>query len=157
MVESLLASWASLAGLGGTVHAQAGAASETRLFMCSKPRSIAIHTELRSGRLSCVQLVQAYLDRLTRMIRRTVLNAIQNLNPAVLKTAAELGCPFRHRVNQRPAACIPVLVKDEVNTDFMRDLWIGDIQRPSFPKKNANHRSSGCRRPARSSSRDQYG
>ena len=45
-----------------------------------------IHGELLTGRLSCTQLVQAYLNT-TRAYDQAgpVLNAVQNVNPGALK------------------------------------------------------------------------
>ena len=46
-----------------------------------------IHAEMRAGRLSCGQLVQAYLNRIKAYDQAgPALNAIQNVNSDALKT-----------------------------------------------------------------------
>ena len=98
-----------------------------------------IHAELRSGRLSCVQLVQAYLNRIAAYDQNgPMLNAIQNVNPAAMKTAAELDAQFKMSGDfTGPLHCIPVLVKDEVNTDFMPTTYGSAIFKTFVPTKNA--------------------
>jgi len=98
-----------------------------------------IHAELRSGRLSCVQLVQAYLNRIDAYDQKgPALNAIQNINPGALKIAAELDARFKASGElSGPLHCIPVLVKDEVNTNFMPTTYGSAVFKTFVPQKNA--------------------
>src|SRR5437588_119956 len=51
-----------------------------------------IQAELRSGRLTCTQLVQSYLDRIAAYDQTgPTLNAVQNVNPRALKSAADMA------------------------------------------------------------------
>src|SRR5260370_32042005 len=55
-----------------------------------------IQAELRSGRLACTQLVQSYLDRIAAYDQTgPTLNAVQNVNPRALKSAADTAAPFK--------------------------------------------------------------
>src|SRR6266567_1898791 len=80
-----------------------------------------IHSELRSGRLTCVQLVQAYLNRIKAYDQTgPTLNAVQNVNRDALKQAAQLDT--QRKVSGDgigPLHCIPILVKDQIDTSFM--------------------------------------
>ena len=79
-----------------------------------------IHGELRAGRLTCTRLVQAYLDRIKAYDQAgPKLNAVQNINPGALKQAAELDALQASGTLARPLHCIPVLVKDQFDTNFM--------------------------------------
>jgi Asp-tRNA(Asn)/Glu-tRNA(Gln) amidotransferase A subunit family amidase len=98
-----------------------------------------IHAELRAGRLSCVQLVQAYLNRIAAYDQKgPALNAVQNVNPGALKSAAELDARVKATGELNgPLHCIPVLVKDEVNTDFMPTTYGSALFKTFTPAKNA--------------------
>src|SRR5689334_6153927 len=73
-----------------------------------------IHTEMRAGRLSCTQIVQAYLDRIKAYDQAgPKINAIQNVHPGALKQAAELDAKLKASGTLAgPLHCIPVLIKD---------------------------------------------
>src|SRR5262245_4370429 len=98
-----------------------------------------IHTELRAGRLSCVQLVQAYLNRIKAYDQAgPTLNAVQNVNPGALKQAAELDA--RQRASGAltgPLHCIPVLVKDQFDTNFVPTTYGSALFKTFVPEQNA--------------------
>src|SRR3954467_2638086 len=73
-----------------------------------------IHAEMRAGRLTCVQLVQAYLNRIKAYDQAgPTLNAVQNVNSNALKEAADLDAKLRTSgALAGPLHCIPVLIKD---------------------------------------------
>src|SRR5712671_5873655 len=55
-----------------------------------------IQAELRSGRLTCTQLVQSYLDRIAAYDQTgPTLNAVQNVNPRALRSAADMDARFK--------------------------------------------------------------
>jgi amidase len=121
----------------GTAEAQPSAG--TLPFHLQEATIDGIHAELRAGRLSCVQLVQAYLNRIAAYDQSgPTLNAIQNVNPAALKTAAELDARFKASGNlSGPLHCIPVIIKDEVNTNFMPTTYGSAVFKTFVPQKNA--------------------
>jgi Asp-tRNA(Asn)/Glu-tRNA(Gln) amidotransferase A subunit family amidase len=99
-----------------------------------------IHAELQSGRLTCVRLVQAYLDRIAAYDQAgPKLNAVQNVNPDALELAAEADARLRAAGGQitRQLECIPVLVKDEVDTNFMPTTYGSALFKTFVPGKNA--------------------
>src|SRR5262245_1867872 len=78
------------------------------------------HAAMRSGQLTCTRLVQAYLDRIAAYDQAgPKLNAVQNVNPGALQQAADLDAKFKASGEMAPLHCVPVLLKDQIETDFM--------------------------------------
>jgi amidase len=98
-----------------------------------------IHAALRSGQISCGALVQAYLNRIAVYDQKgPTLNAVQNVNPDALRIAAEMDARFKASGDWGgPLACIPVLVKDEVNTSFMPTTYGSAVFKTFVPARNA--------------------
>ena len=79
-----------------------------------------VHDAFLSGELTCVQLVQGYLDRIEAYDQQgPQLNTIANLNPAALDEAARLDQALAGGGLSGPLHCIPVLLKDQVETRDM--------------------------------------
>jgi amidase len=77
-----------------------------------------IHAALAAGRITCVQVVQAYLRRIDVYDHRgPALNALITLNRAALQTAAELDTASRSAL--KPLHCIPIILKDNYDTADM--------------------------------------
>jgi amidase len=97
-----------------------------------------IQAAVRAGRLSCTKLVQTYLDRITAYDQAgPKLNAVQNVNPHALKQAADLDAKFRASGEMAPLHCIPVLLKDQIETDFMPTTYGSAMFKTFVPKRNA--------------------
>jgi len=98
-----------------------------------------IHAEMRAGRLSCTQLVQAYIDRIKAYDQAgPKLNAIQNVNPQALKQAAELDAGLKASgALAGPLHCIPVLIKDQFDTNFMPTTYGSALFKTFVPERNA--------------------
>jgi amidase len=76
-----------------------------------------IQAALDAGRLTCRQLVQHYLRRIQAYDQGgPYLNAIRDLNPRALQIARELDRERRHSGRRGPLHCIPVLLKDNIDT-----------------------------------------
>ena len=76
-----------------------------------------IHAAFDAGTLSCRQLVQRYLNRIsTYEDAGPRLNAITTVNPSVIDVAAALDEERQARGRQGPLHCIPVLLKDNTDT-----------------------------------------
>jgi amidase len=77
-----------------------------------------IHGAYRDGRLTCRQLVQAYLDRIEAYDQQgPALNAIVTLNPNALAEADALDAAGAgQKVLTGPLHGIPVIVKDQAET-----------------------------------------
>ena len=117
----------------------AGAANAQERFHLIDTTIDGIHAELRAGRLSCVQLVQGYLERIKAYDQAgPALNAVQNVNPDALKQAAQLDAQRKVGANGiGPLHCIPVLVKDQVDTSFMPTTYGSALFKTFVPARNA--------------------
>ena len=75
------------------------------------------------GNLTCVELVQAYLDRIEAYDQpdtdELTTNAVQTVSETALQQAAELDATYAESGPTGPLHCIPVLVKDQVETADM--------------------------------------
>ena len=98
-----------------------------------------IHAALRSGQITCSALVQAYLNRIDAYDQKgPTLNAVQNVNQDALRIAADMDARFKASGElSGPLACIPVLVKDEVNTSFMPTTYGSALFRAFIPARSA--------------------
>ena len=97
-----------------------------------------IHASMRSGGLTCTQLVQTYLDRIAAYDQAgPKLNAVQNVNPRALQEAAELDAKYKASSAMAPLHCIPVLLKDQIETDFMPTTYGSAMFKTFVPKRNA--------------------
>jgi Asp-tRNA(Asn)/Glu-tRNA(Gln) amidotransferase A subunit family amidase len=76
-----------------------------------------IHTALDSGRLTCRDLVQSYLERIEAYDKKgPALNAIIRVNPNALKRAEEIDARIAQEGITQPLQCIPFIVKDNYDT-----------------------------------------
>ena len=79
-----------------------------------------VHTAMESGDLTCRALVQGYLDRIAAYDQvGPRLNTVQNLNPRALEQADALDEAMQERGPVGPLHCVPVLLKDQVETSDM--------------------------------------
>jgi Asp-tRNA(Asn)/Glu-tRNA(Gln) amidotransferase A subunit family amidase len=76
---------------------------------------------LAAGRITCVQLVQAYLDRIRAYDGAgPALKAIITINPRALQAAAEMDRLYAaNRATAGPLHCVPVILKDNYDTADM--------------------------------------
>ena len=75
-----------------------------------------IHAALGAGEITCVELVEGYLERIGAYDQPTRLNAFVVLNPRALERAAELDAEFRRTGKLRALHGIPIIVKDNYDT-----------------------------------------
>jgi amidase len=79
-----------------------------------------VHAAIDSGKATCVQVVQHYLDRIDAYDDRgPAINAIITVNPRVLHTAAGMDRLDPKTRRLRPLHCIPVVLKDNFHTADM--------------------------------------
>jgi Asp-tRNA(Asn)/Glu-tRNA(Gln) amidotransferase A subunit family amidase len=75
---------------------------------------------MKAGQLACRQLVEAYLARIDAYDKRgPALNALQHVNARALQEADRLDAAYKSGGATGPLHCIPVLVKDQVETSDM--------------------------------------
>jgi len=97
-----------------------------------------IQAAMRSGALSCTKLVQKYLDRIAAYDQAgPKLNAVQNVNSRALQHAADLDAKFKASGEMAPLHCVPVLLKDQIETDFMPTTYGSAMFKTFVPKRNA--------------------
>jgi amidase len=97
-----------------------------------------IHRAMRRGQLSCTQLVQAYIARIVAYDQAgPKLNSVQMVNPNAMALAAKLDAVYRASGPMGPLHCIPVLVKDEIETSFMPTTYGSAIFKHFTPPQNA--------------------
>ena len=76
-----------------------------------------VHTAMRAGKLTCRQLVTAYLRRIEAYDKQgPAINALIVVNPAALAVADSLDRRFAAGGTTGPLHCIPVIVKDNFET-----------------------------------------
>jgi amidase len=79
-----------------------------------------IHAAFAAGTLTCRELVTMYLDRIRAYDKDgPALNAITTVNPRALDDAAALDERWQRSGPSGPLHCIPVLLKDNINTTDM--------------------------------------
>lgn len=72
------------------------------------------------GSLTCVELVQGYLDRIEAYEESgPELNAITTVNPRALETAAALDAEYARFGPRSRLHCVPTLLKDNIDTHDM--------------------------------------
>ena len=98
----------------------------------------AVHAAMDAGRLTCRQLVQSYLDRIAAYDKSGLaLNSIQTVNPRALAEADSLDIVLRDRRPRGPLHCVPVLLKDQVETKDMPTMYGSALFKDFTPRRDA--------------------
>jgi Asp-tRNA(Asn)/Glu-tRNA(Gln) amidotransferase A subunit family amidase len=93
---------------------------------------------METGRLTCRQLVQGYLDRIAAYDSvGPGLNAIQTVNPRALLEADSLDAVRRARGPMGALHCVPVLLKDQVETRDMPTTYGSALYKDFVPRRDA--------------------
>lgn len=117
---------------------QPGYAQSASRFELLEATVDGIHAAMRSGQLTCTQLVQSYLDRIAAYDQAGPrLNAVQNVHPRALQQAADLDAKFKATGRLTSLHCIPVMLKDQVETDFMPTTYGSAMFKTFVPMRNA--------------------
>jgi len=75
-----------------------------------------IHKAIRSGKITCRQLVEHYLTRIKKYDQSARLNSIVIINHRAVERAKELDEEFKKSGKLRPLHGIPLIVKDNYDT-----------------------------------------
>ena len=79
-----------------------------------------IHTGYKSGKLTCHQLVQMYLDRIEAFDKKGPnINALITINAEALKEADRLDAAYKASGPIGPLHGIPVIMKDQADVKGM--------------------------------------
>ena len=128
----------ALAGLAGIAVATSAAPLSAQTFEVEEATIAGVHAAMASGELTCEGLVRHYLNRIATLSSRPPrLNAIANVNPHALSEARELDSVFVAEGPRGPLHCIPVLLKDQVETTDMPTTYGSVLFKDFFPRRDA--------------------
>lgn len=97
-----------------------------------------VHAAMDAKRLTCRQLVQAYLDRIAAYDQQgPTLNAIQHVNGRALIEADSLDQVLRDRKPRGPLHCVPVIIKDQIETKDMPTTYGSALFKDFIPTRDA--------------------
>ena len=97
-----------------------------------------VHAALDAKRLTCRQLVQSYLDRIAAYDQAgPALNSIQHINARALAEADSLDAVQRARGPRGALHCVPVVLKDQIETIDMPTTYGSAIFKDFTPQRDA--------------------
>ncbi len=97
-----------------------------------------VHAAMETRRLTCRALVQAYLDRIAAYDRTgPTLHAIQHVNARALAEADSLDAVLASKAPRGRLHCVPVLLKDQVETRDMPTTYGSAIYATFTPMRDA--------------------
>ena len=97
-----------------------------------------IHAALQSRRITCRQLVNLYLKRIEAYDKEGPrLNAVQTINSRALQEADRLDAAYASSGPVGPLHCIPVLLKDQVETSDMPTTYGSAVFKDFTPRRDA--------------------
>ena len=122
--------------VAGLLVASAASAQEFRL---AEATIDGVHEALNAGHITCRELVQLYLNRIEAYNRKPPhLNAVQFVNPRALQEADALDASLESSSGlSGPLHCIPVLLKDQVETSDMPTSYGSAIFEDFVPQRDA--------------------
>lgn len=135
----VIAGFALMLFSAGSLKAQTPAASATPpAFHLLEATIDDVHRAMRSGRTTCRQLVELYLKRVDAYNQSgPALNAVQAVNPRALQDADRLDAAFKASGPVGALHCIPVLVKDQLETTDMPTTYGSAVFKDFVPQKDA--------------------
>ena len=97
-----------------------------------------VHAAIDAKRLTCRALVQAYLDRIVEYDQAgPALNSVQFVNPRALVEADSLDAVLKAKGARGPLHCVPVMLKDQVETKDMPTGYGSAIFAEFVPQRDA--------------------
>ncbi len=105
-----------LIGFGLSVGLVRGASTKRPAFDVRETTIAETQAAIRAGKVTCRQLVEAYLKRIKTYDQSTHLNSMILLNPDALADADRLDAEFRKTHTMRPLHGVVVIVKDNYDT-----------------------------------------
>src|SRR3989441_6856410 len=97
-----------------------------------------IHAAFQSRRITCRELVNLYLNRIQAYDKEGPrLNAVQTVNSRALQEAERLDAAFASSGPVGPLHCIPVLLKDQVETSDMPTTYGSVVFKDFVPQRDA--------------------
>jgi Asp-tRNA(Asn)/Glu-tRNA(Gln) amidotransferase A subunit family amidase len=112
--------------------------AQTRMkFELNETTIAEIHRAMRSGKITCRQLAEAYLKRIEAYDQSTKLNSVVIVNPRALAEADRLDEEFMRTKKLRPLHGIPVVVKDNFDTADLQTTGGSMALKGSIPPDDA--------------------
>ena len=105
-----------LVGPAASARFARGATGKPNAFDVRETTIAETQTAIRSGRVTCRELVEAYIKRVKAYDQTTHLNSMILLNPEALADADRLDAEFKRTHALRPLHGIVVIVKDNYDT-----------------------------------------
>src|SRR5437867_1195996 len=97
-----------------------------------------IHAALQSKQITCRQLVNLYIKRIEAYDKEGPrLNAVQTINSRALQEADRLDAAYASSGPVGPLHCIPVLLKDQVETSDMPTTYGSAVFKDFTPRRDA--------------------
>ena len=106
----------ALAGLVLCVGFVQGEVSKGSVFDVRETTIAQTQAAIRAGRVTCRELVEAYIKRVKAYDQTTHLNSMILLNPEALADADRLDAQFKQTHTMRPLHGVVVIVKDNYDT-----------------------------------------
>lgn len=136
-----IAGGAALTAWSGSSQAEgASAAAEAQLdHLLGRDRDIAdatlaeLQARMASGRLSAVELLNIYLDRIELIDKGLDLRSIIQINPDARRIAAQLDHERRRKGPRGPLHGIPILLKDNIDTGDRQQTTGGSLALAGAP------------------------
>jgi amidase len=96
-----------------------------------------IQNIVKSGELTCREVVSGYIDRINVFDQETHLNAITVINRNALLKADEVDVAIKNGDALPPLFCVPVLVKDNYDTHDLPTTGGSVVLKDSYPPDDA--------------------
>src|SRR4051812_16578244 len=114
------------------------AVAQRRAFSVEETTIAGIHAAFKSKTLTCHALVQQYLDRIDAYDKKgPAINALVVLNPNALSVADSLDRRFARGGLVGPLHCIPMIVKDNFETNDLQTTAGSLALKGWVPKRDA--------------------
>ena len=113
-------------------------AQEAAPFEVEEATIAQVHDAMKAGRLTCRALVERYLKRIEAYDKNgPAINSIVLVNPDALKQADEMDQRFARSGVTRPLDCVPMIVKDNFETQGLQTTDGALALKGYIPEKDA--------------------
>jgi amidase len=119
VLSSRLDRWLLISAFAAVVSAPVYSQNRVK-FEVTETTIAETQAAIRTGKVTCRQLVEAYLKRIRAYDQSTGLNALVVLNPNALGEADRLDQEFKRTGKLRPLQGITVIVKDNYDTNDLQ-------------------------------------
>jgi len=137
-IALVIATGGPLVGVGNAETQGPALSAQPAAFAVLEATVDDVTAALRSGRTTCRQLVQQYLARIDAYDKAGPrLNAVQSINPQALQDADRLDAAFKSTGFVGALHCIPVLVKDQLETSDMPTTYGSAVFKDFVPQRDA--------------------